>query len=375
MTPLDPQYRIHHPEKIFSPGLVVFEEIVDQNIKTMLTMAGSVDRLRPHCKTHKMPAVIRKLLACGVTRHKAATFAEAEMLATTGVGDIFLAYNIVGPNLERVVEFRRRFPDVQFAVTGDDAGQLKLLSSAVSALNSDVDVVLDINPGRDRTGCPVGQTAFELYQTIDRSPGLNPGGLHLYDGHLRQSNPEERRAAVHKFWESIAAFRDRLETAGLPVPRIVCGGTPTFPIYSAMDDPSIELSPGTCIFHDFGYGDAFPDLNCFSQAAAVLTRVISRPTANRVTLDVGTKAIASDPPMGKRVVIQGLNQAEQVLQNEEHLVIEAENAGEFQVGDWLLAFPRHVCPTSALYRSATVISQGEIVDHWEVVARDRQLTI
>ena len=145
----------------------------------------------------------------------------------------------------------------------------------------------------------------------------------------------------------MTALRNELERTGLAVPRIVCGGTGSFPIYAEKNDPAIELSPGTCIFNDAGYSEAFPDL-VFKPATAILTRVISRPTADRITLDLGYKAVASDPPAGKRVILPDLPDAEQVLQNEEHLVLRTPRAGEFQPGDELYAIPRHICPSVAL---------------------------
>ena len=142
-----------------------------------------------------------------------------------------------------------------------------------------------------------------------------------------------------------------------------------------MTEPLIELSPGTCVFHDVNYGEKFTDLAPFTPAALVFTRVISRPTANRVTLDMGTKSIASDPPMGQRAFLPAIPDGVQVLHNEEHLVVETPNAGQWKVGDWLVGIPRHVCPTSALHRSAIVIENGEQVDEWEVTSRDRRLTV
>ena len=55
------------------------------------------------------------------------------------------------------------------------------------------------------------------------------------------------------------------------------------------------------MLHDHGYGSKYPDLSGITPAAVLLTRVVSRPTANRVTFDLGNKAVASDPPMAKRV--------------------------------------------------------------------------
>lgn len=368
-------YRINHPEQIFSPGFIVFRSLVKQNLETMIKIAGNVERLRPHCKTHKMPELTKLQLAAGITKQKAATLAEAEMLAEVGVKEIFLAYNLVGPNIQRGVNYCLRYPDVKFGVTADDPALIAALGQAMAAAGTEIEVLLDINPGRDRTGRPVGDDAFRLYNQISETPGLRAGGLHLYDGHLHDPEIAERTRAVKSYWEIISKFRDQLESAGLPVPKIVCGGTPTFPVYAEMDDPVIELSPGTCTFHDYGYNEAFPDLQVFTPAAAVLTRVISRPTSNRVTFDVGTKGVASDPPMGRRVYLPEVPEGVQVLQNEEHLVVETDDAEKFQPGDWTLAFPRHVCPTSALHKFATVIEDGEIVATWEVTARDRCLNV
>ncbi len=372
---MDDVYQIQHPELIFSPGLVVFKDLVAHNLQTMLSIAGGPARLRPHCKTHKMPAVIKLELELGITKHKSATIAEAEMLATAGVQDIFLAYNIIGPNVWRMVAFRKRFPDVQLIVTGDDSRALRILSNAIANAGTHIGVALDVNPGRDRTGVVLDDAAIQLYHLIESLPGLIPAGLHLYDGHLQHSKFEERLSAVNSYWEEVCRFTSRLAANGFQVPRIICGGTPTFPAYATLDDPVIELSPGTCVFHDWGYGERFSDLKEFIPAALLLTRVISRPTANRITFDLGTKSIASDPPMGQRLYLPDLPDAIQVMHNEEHLVVETSLANQYQPGDWTLAIPMHICPCCALHQSATVIQNGEVVECWDVVGRDRFLTI
>ena len=92
-------------------------------------------------------------------------------------------------------------------------------------------------------------------------------------------------------------------------------------------------------------------------------------------MDLGYKAVASDPPADRRVVIPDLPDAQLVLQNEEHLVVETSLAEKYQPGDELLAIPRHVCPTSALHKQVYVINRGKLVECWDVAARDRFLTI
>ena len=156
--------------------------------------------------------------------------------------------------------------------------------------------------------------------------------------------------------------------------RIVAGGTPSFPAWAAIDESIVECSPGTCLLQDAGYGGNYADLD-FTPAALVLTRCISRPTPTRITFDLGSKAVASDPPNGQRVFFPDLPDAKAVLQNEEHLVLESEHADRFEPGDELLAIPTHICPTTALHKEVTVVQNGEVVDSWPVVARDRKLSI
>jgi D-serine deaminase-like pyridoxal phosphate-dependent protein len=371
---MDPAYRIEDTRQIISPALILYKDLLESNLDRMLAIAQGASRLRPHCKTHKMPQVTKLELARGITKHKCATFAEAEMLAEAGVTDIFLSYNLVGPNIGRAVAFRQKFPRVTLRVQADHPGPIAELGRAMSTAGQTVDVLLDLDVGQHRTGVPAGPQAIELYKTIAATVGLTPGGLHVYDGHQHQNSRAERAAAIDAEWAKVIDLRDALVRAGLSVPRIVCGGTGSFPIYAEKTEPTIELSPGTCVFNDAGYSETFPDL-VFPPAVALLTRVISRPGPDRVTLDLGYKAVASDPPAGKRLTLPDLPEAEQVLQNEEHLVIRTPRAAEFQPGDELYAIPRHVCPTIALHKQVYVVSQGKVVDRWDVAARDRWITI
>lgn len=371
---MDARYRVADTRDVVTPAMLVFRDLVEENLRAMIRIARDVSRLRPHAKTHKMAEVTKLELSFGITRHKCATFAEAEMLADAGARDIFLAYNLVGANIARAVAFRRKFPDVSLAVTADHEQPIAALGAAMRAAGLSIEVLLDIDSGQHRTGVPVGEHAVALYRRIAETPGLTPGGLHLYDGQNHQTPVEERTSAVRRCWDPTVAMRDRLVRDGWPVPRIVAGGTGSFPIYAAIEDPALELSPGTCVFHDAGYGQRFPDLR-FTPAAMLLTRVISRPTPDRVTLDLGYKAVASDPPAGNRLIFPDIPDAKEVLQNEEHLVLETSAANRFQPGDEILAIPRHVCPTSALHKQVFVVSGGEIVARWNVVARDRWLTV
>ena len=123
---------------------------------------------------------------------------------------------------------------------------------------------------------------------------------------------------------------------------------------------------------DFGYAEKFTDLE-YQQAAIVLSRVVSKPGSDRITLDLGNKSIASENPH-PRVKFIGLEDAEAVVHSEEHLTLQTPLATEFSVGDLLYGIPRHICPTVALYDRAHVIRQGKLVAQWQITARARKLT-
>ena len=367
-------YAIEDTSEIISPALVVFRELVEQNIQTMIEVAGDPARLRPHCKTHKMRAVTELELAAGITKHKCATLAEAEMLAECGVRDIFIAYNLVGPNIARAVKLKDRWPDLRLLVGGDHPVPVEALGAAMAAAGHSVAVVLDVDVGQCRTGVEPGQAVLALYELIEQTQGLKVGGLHTYDGHNHQRDLDERTQAVNGVWTAALKCREQLLAAGLSVPRIIAGGTGSFPIFASKSDPDLELSPGTVVFHDAGYSEIFPDL-AFTPAAVLLTRVVSLPGEGRVTFDLGTKACATDPPAGDRLRFPEIPDAKEVLHNEEHLVIETQQGAGFAPGDERIAIPIHVCPTSALHKEAFVVSEGRLETRWPVSSRDRWLTI
>ncbi len=358
-----------------SPMMVIFRDRLQANLDSMLVMAGHPSRLRPHCKTHKMEHIIRMWVEQGVTKHKAATIAECEMLAAAGATDILFAYNPVGPNIARVVALATKYPACRISVTADHERPLQLLSAAAEKANVTIGVMLDVNVGMNRTGIrPDDPAAVSLYVQASKLPGLRCAGFHIYDGHQRQALLADRKAAVAAEWPMIQELRKKCEAANAPVPALACGGTPTFPCYADMDDAGIELCPGTCVFHDAGYGTSFTDLP-FEPAAAVVTRVISRPASDRVTMDIGNKAVAADPPKGARVYFPDLPNAVQDSHNEEHMGLVTPDADRYKPGDVLLAIPMHICPTSALYDRVAVIDKGKVAEYWEVTSRNRKITI
>src|SRR4051794_10173282 len=95
---MDERYRLKDASGIFTPALLFYKDLIASNIDAGIRIAGSAARLRPHVKTHKTREIVQMERLAGIQKHKCATVAEAEMLAECGVPDVFLAYNMVGPN-------------------------------------------------------------------------------------------------------------------------------------------------------------------------------------------------------------------------------------------------------------------------------------
>lgn len=367
----DRWYLFEDAKHIASPALIVYLDRVRENLRRMIAVAGGVERLRPHVKTHKMAEVVRLQMQAGIRKFKCATIAEAEMLAQTGAPDVMLAYPVVGPNVGRLAGLAKAYPSTRFSALADDLSAIHTLSASFASAEKPLEVLLDIDNGMHRSGVAPGPAAIEQYRLLDDLPGLTPGGLHVYDGHVREADLAARAAHAEADFAPVRQLRQSLENAGLPVPRVVAGGTPTFPVHARQTDR--ECSPGTCVFWDVGYESKFPDLE-FLHAALLLGRVVSKPTPDRLCLDLGYKSVSPDNPQ-PRVTLLDLPDAQPVVHSEEHLTIETSRAGDFAVGDVMYGVPYHICPTVALHREAVVIEQDRVAARWPVTARNRSITL
>jgi len=354
-----------------SPALLLGLEPIERNLHTMLDIVGSPARLRPHVKTHKLGWLVQRQLALGITSFKCATIAEAEMCAQAGAPDVLIAFQLVGPNIARLLALREKFPRTNFSTVVDEAATLQALSVAATRARAPLEVLLDLDVGQHRTGIAPGAAAVALYRHLAAAPSLKAGGLHAYDGHLIQSDPTARAAACAEAFAPVAALRSQLLALGLPVPQVVAGGTPTFPMHAARQN--VQCSPGTCALWDASYAGKLPDLD-FSPAAVLLTRVVSKPSGNRLCLDLGHKAVASEMPH-PRVVFPDLPDAQFITHSEEHLVLESDLARRLAVGDALLGVPWHVCPTVALHAEAVLIEGGQVTGQCRIDARARKITV
>ncbi len=350
-------YDISNADDLLSPALLFYPDRIDANIDRMINIAGSAERLRPHSKTYKCRDIIEMQIAKGIRKFKCATLAEAQLLAESGAAEILLAYPLVGPTQDRLIALINQYPHIEFAVLIDHPEHVAQWSKHEVSIS----VFIDLDVGMHRTGIGI-EAAAELFQRVQQSD-LSFQGWHAYDGHLRQSDVEERAKAAQAGMTGLDTLLEQTQTQSA---EIVCGGSITFPIHARF--PERHLSPGTTLLWDYGYSQ-FTDLP-FEIAACLFTRVISRPSQGLLCLDLGHKAVASETK-GSPIYFPQIEDAKITTHSEEHMVIRTAQAEQWSIGDVLYGWPWHICPTVALHQQAGIVTDHRLSSFWEIAARHR----
>src|SRR5690349_7881581 len=140
-------YLINNISELDSPALVVYPDRVRKNIRTAKEMIGDVQRLRPHVKTHKSPELVRMQMEEGIHKFKCATIAEAEMLAQEDAQDVLLAYQPVGPKLERFLVLIKKYPNTRFSCLVDNEDAATEMARLAEKDGSGINVFIDLNVG------------------------------------------------------------------------------------------------------------------------------------------------------------------------------------------------------------------------------------
>lgn len=338
----------------------------------MISMAGGAESLRPHIKTYKMAEIVEMQMSQGIDKFKCATIAEAELLAMCKVKDVLLAMQPVGLNIDRYVRLAKKYTNTSFSTLVDNPETIQELEAAAGNSGIKINVWLDVNNGMNRTGIPPNEVAVKCYVGIAKSTNLVARGLHVYDGHFRNPDFQERKLACYAAFEEVEGLKEDITKLGIEVPNIVAGGSPTFPVHCKRKN--VQKSPGTTLLWDQGYSEILPELD-FQCAAVLITRIISKPAPDYICLDLGHKSVAPEMPFPRVKFLNLEGQSEQIKHSEEHLVLHSKDSNRYKVGDLFYAIPYHICPTVARYDKVYVAKNNQVDDVWSVAARSNKITI
>lgn len=364
-----------------TPCVLVDRRKVELNIAGMQDIATrGGQRLRPHAKTHKRPDLALLQMARGAVGVCCAKLGEAEVFADHGVADIRLPYPLHPSNGDRVLALLDR-TRLSFIVDGLEVarGWSRVMVNA----GRDVDVLVKVDVGFHRCGIDPGAGAADQVGEIAGLPGLRFRGLLSHAGHAYGAASESELAAIARAEaDLLCGLRDRIAAAGVPVEEISVGATPTAR-FSAGLEGITELRPGNYIYFDrtqVGLGGARWN-DC---ALTVLARVVSRPAADRLILDSGSKTLTNDlargfdETPGFGVIQRALDDAEPDGQlvierlSEEHATVRI-NARDCRLaaGDLVRIIPNHSCVVSNMVDEVWAVDGVEACARVPVPARGR----
>ena len=189
----------------------------------------------------------------------------------------------------------------------DNPLNVAALGAAARGAGKQLSVILDVDPGLQRTGVGSPAAAVALLAAIRAEGALVYAGVQYYCG--AQQHIEDftaRRRAMEERAAFLRTVIDALTEAGGEPAIITGGGTGTHRIDATLG-LFTELQAGSYVFMDAQYlacdltGEGEP--SPFETALMIDARVVSANTPGLVTLDAGLKAFATDA--GAPVVLSG----------------------------------------------------------------------
>ena len=345
-----------------TPCLVVDQKIMQRNI---LEMQQEIWRngcnLRPHVKTHKIPYFAKMQIeagACGITSCKVS---EAEVMADSGLSDIFIANPLVGvEKLRRACTLSRKIQRLILAV--DSIEQARFLALAAEDNHCRLEVRIEVDCGGGRTGVEVDDFV-PLVKFVESLSEINLTGLYTFRGlnggsmdPFVSANLEVERLKWYKEIAEEICGR-KLEISG--------GATPTAREVSRSEIVS-EVRPGTYIFNDYMvHRECGVPLERI--AAKLLVTVVSVHSGYAV-IDGGSKTFPTDvllnqPPLYFESYAYFPDRPHLRLSrlSEEHgMITAADSPLGLQIGDILEAIPLHICPAVNLQNKIYLVDEENI---------------
>jgi len=327
-----------HIDDLPTPALWADVDVLQANIAEMAKRLPG-NRLRPHVKAHKTTALARLQHDAGHHGFTCATTREVLGLAEVGLGaDLLLANETV--DVSRLSEIATSKARVTVAVDSEAT----IDAAAKAGIK---ECVIDIRVGF-RCGCEVEEAA----QLADRARalGISVRGVMGYEGHaMGVVDPERRRDLVETAMERL------LEAHSLVGGELITGGgTGTHAINTWVN----EIQAGSYVLMDTAYTEQTDQP--FSQGLFLNATVVS-VAEKFVVCDAGLKAQGMDH--GNPSWTGG----EVLFCSDEHTNLVPDKT--LRVGDRVCLKPAHIDPTMSKHQVLHLVSQGEVIDQWNIDLR------
>ena len=343
-----------------TPSIIVDFEIADRNVRRYQNYCNAHGlQLRPHVKSHKLPALARKQLQVGAVGINCQKISEAEAIVDAiGTVDVLITYNLVG--YQKLRQLRVLSEKCSVSVTADSVEVVDGLSTTFRAAQVPLRVLVECDTGARRCGVASPEQARDLAAYIHGKPGLAFGGLLTY--------PPIGAVGDVQLW--LGKAKRLCEKTGLEVETVSSGGTPD--MLNAHQAPVLtEFRVGTYVYNDRSLVErgmcAWKDC-----ALTVLSTVVSVACEGHAIIDAGSKVLTSD--------LLGLPGHGHVLErpdiaidrlSEEHGQLSCGTEARLKVGDRIRIVPNHACVVSNMLDSIVEVRGNSVVGHHSVVARGK----
>lgn len=371
-------YKVHRGMskwELDTPCLVIAEDILEMNIKTMSDhLAGFGKRVRPHAKSHKCSRIAKRQIENGCAGICVAKVGEAEGLIESGIRGILITSPVVtDQKIERLMDGLTQDPDLMVVV--DNAENARQLSASAQQRGLKLGVLVDLDPGNGRTGAAYSE-GLSLGRLIASLPGLQLRGIQCYAGQIQHiKNFEER------YWKSLEWMKKGAEVVqefrknGLPCEIFTGSGTGTAEIDCHLPELT-DLQTGSYILMDAEYihiGSAQDPrrFTKFPPALTLLTTVISANHPNFVTVDAGLKALYHH---GEAPVILNAPEGDYRYDwwGDEHGKILFSDPGKKpKLGQVLELVVSHCDPTVNLFDQFYITRNDKVTDVWPIDLRGK----
>jgi D-serine deaminase-like pyridoxal phosphate-dependent protein len=369
-----------------TPAVLIEQPRVLANIDRMQEAADRRGiRMRPHAKTHKSPVVARWQIDRGAIGICCAKLGEAEIFAGAGFTDIRLPYPINPINAPRVLSLLERTA-LSFIVDHMDVA--RGWSNAMQSAGRTVDVLVKIDVGFHRCGIdPTLERAVPFIKEVASLPGLTLKGLLSHAGHAYHATSEEHLASIAEDEaRTLHTLATMAREQGVEIDELSAGATPTAR-YSLQQDWITEYRAGNYVYFDrtqVGLGAATLE-DC---ALTVLATVVSKPAADRLVFDCGSKTLAADgargftPLSGHGTVLRVGNGDDGTAAvetgvtierlSEEHATVRVLSGSTgLEPGDRVRIVPNHSCVVSNLVDQAWLTEAGRVLGPLPIAARGK----
>jgi D-serine deaminase-like pyridoxal phosphate-dependent protein len=328
-------------------------------------------KLRPHLKSAKSVDVARLAIDPPDGRIAVSTLKEAEYFADAGYRNILYAVGIAASKMARAAALRRR--GVELSLVVDMPATVETIDQMAVAERVPFSVFIEVDTDGHRAGVkPSDPTVISIGHALANSRSLRLAGVMAHAGSSYNCSSllaiadlaEQERART-------VAAAARLRAAGLTVPEVSVGSTPTALLARSLEGVT-EVRAGVYMFFDLfmaGLGVCrIEDI-----ALSVLTTVIGhRSDRGWLIADAGWMALSADRSTASQHSDQGyglvcaedgspLDGVLVLSANQEHGIIGARpgakhlDVSRFPLGTRLRILPNHACATASQHNSYLLV--------------------